>query len=149
MCDIASKQFSSDRSNVQKLTLQQIPREPAATDLSLYPDYLIGCLLREGLGRIEADYSSQRDGVVDFIFTPQGTGSSKVVARLGTGYFRSLLARVAAKCGDDMLYGGHALFYCEQERDGRILVHRFSLFICNLQHAGFWLRLYLYSVSDA
>ena len=133
---------------MQKLTLQQIVDEPACTELSLYPDYLMGCLLREGLGRIEADYSSQRDGMVDFILNPEGNGSSKVVARLGTGYFRSVLARMAAKCGGDMLYGGHALFHCEQERDGRILVHRFSLFICNLQHAGYWLRLYLYSIPD-
>jgi hypothetical protein len=132
---------------MQTLTLQPVPERPGENDLLLYPDFLIGCLLREGIGRIEADLSLQRDGLVDFILTPRASSTPRVVAQIGTGYFRSVLARFGARLGDDMLYGGHRLFCCDYEREGRVRPHRFSVFICSYQGTAFWLRLYLYGID--
>ena len=132
---------------MQSLTLQPVPERVNESDVVLYPDFLIGCLLKEGIGRIEADLSSQRDGVVDFVLTSAASPSPQVVAQIGTGYFRSVLARFGARLGDDMLYGGHRLFSCEFEREGQVRTHRFSAFICNYQGTAFWLRLYLYCID--
>jgi hypothetical protein len=132
---------------MQSLTLQAVPDQVSESDLVLYPDFLIGCLLKEGSGRIEADRSLQRDGVVDFVLTSRDS-APRVVAQIGTGCFRSVLARFGARLGDDMLYGGHRLFSCEFERDGRVRLHRFSAFVCNYQDTAFWLRLYLYGIDD-
>lgn len=132
---------------MRALALQSVTEPPSENDLSLYPDFLIGCLLRDGVGRIEADLSLQRDGVVEFVLTQQHTGQSRVVAALGTGYFRSVLARFGYRCHEDMLYWGHQLFCCEFERDGQTRTHRFSIFMCNEPTAGCWLRLYLYGID--
>lgn len=131
---------------MQSLTLQAVPESVTESDLVLYPDFLISCLLRMGIGRIEADLSLQRDGVVDFVLTPQGD-VPRVVARIGTGYFRSVLARFGARLGDDMLYGGHRLFSCDFERREGVRAHRFAAFVCNYQSTAFWLRLYLYGID--
>ena len=69
------------------------------------------------------------------------------MTQIGAGCFRSVLARFGALLGDDMLYGGHRLFSCEFEREGRVRSHRFSEFICNHQGTAIWLRLYLYSID--
>ena len=132
---------------MQSLALQAVIEPRSTNDLSLYPDFLIGCLLRDGIGRIEADISLQRDGVVEFILTQRQTGHSRVVGRLGAGYFRSVLARFGYRCREDMLYGGHQLFCCGFERDGQTRVHRFSVFLCNEPTMGCWLRLYLYAID--
>ncbi len=133
---------------MQSLTLQPVPERVNESDLSLYPDFLITCLLRTGIGRIEADLSLQRDGMVDFVLTAASPPSQQVVAQIGKGFFRSILARFGARLGEDFnLYGGHRLFSCEFEREGQIRTHRFSVFICNAQGTAFWLRLYLYCID--
>jgi hypothetical protein len=132
---------------MQSLTLLPVPERVSESDLVLYPDFLIACLLREGIGRIEADLSLQRDGVVDFLLTSSGSTPPRVVAQIGAGCFRSVLARFGARLDGDMLYGGHRLFSCEFEREGQVRAHRFSAFICNFQGTAFWLRLYLYCID--
>src|SRR5881628_255106 len=118
---------------MQILTLQPVSAQPSESELSLYPDFLIGCLLAEGSGRIEADLSLQHDGVVDFVLTPRVSPTPRVVAQIGTGCFRSVLARFGYRLAEDMVYGGHRLFGCEFERKNEVRLHRFSVFICNYQ----------------
>jgi hypothetical protein len=132
---------------MQALTLQPVPEQVSESDLLLYPDFLIGCLLRSGIGRIEADLSLAHDGVVDFVLTSAASPTPRVVAQIGTGYFRSVLARFGFRLGEDMLYGGHRLFSCEFECEGRMRTHRFVVFICNYQGTAFWLRLYMYCID--
>jgi hypothetical protein len=131
---------------MQSLMLDAVPEEVTESDLLLYPDFLIDCLLREGSGRIEADLALERDGLVDFVLTPRNS-APRIAAQIGTGYFRSVLARFGARLSDDMLYGGHKLFSCVFEREGRVRPHRFCLFICNFQGTAFWLKLYLYCID--
>jgi hypothetical protein len=132
---------------MQSLTLQPVPERVNEADVVIYPDFLINCLLREGVGRIEADLSLQHDGKVDFVLISAASPSPRVVAQISTGYFRSVLARFGAKLGDNMLYGGHKLFSCDFECRGKIRPHRFSAFICNYQGTAFWLRLYMYCID--
>ena len=132
---------------MKSLTFQSISHPPSEDNLSLYPDFLVTCLLNEGIGRIEADKSLQRDGKVDFVLTSRTSGSSRVVATIGAGFFRPVLARFGNRCRDDMLYCGHDLFTCQFEREGKLREHRFSIFLCNEPTMACWLRLYLYGID--
>ncbi len=133
---------------MKEIEIQPIEKEPTAEDFRLYPDYLIGCLLREGVGLIEADRERHRDDKVDFVLTLRKTGETKIVGSLTSGFFRSVLARFGPRCGaEDMLYAGHTLFACKYGREGSDRLHRFSLFVCNEPTMGVWLRLYLYSID--
>jgi hypothetical protein len=42
---------------MQSLTLHAVPDRVSESDLVLYPDFLIGCLLKAGIGRVEAELS--------------------------------------------------------------------------------------------
>jgi hypothetical protein len=138
----------SQEDGVKKIEIQPIEQEPSAEEFRQYPDYLIGCLLREGVGMIEADREHCRDDKVDFVFTLRKTGESKIIGSLTSGLFRSMLARLGPRCGaDEMLYAGHTLFTCKYEREGSVRLHRFSLFVCNEPTMGVWLRLYLYAID--
>src|SRR5689334_15198400 len=130
------------------IKLELVTAEPSTDSYSLYPDYLIGYLLREGVGRVEADRALERDDKVDFIFTSRLTGGSKVIGKLQHGFFRSVLAHFGPRCGaQGLLYSGHTLFACEHECEGQQRMHRFSLFVCNEPTMGIWLRLYLYCID--
>jgi hypothetical protein len=131
---------------VNTLSIQTIGERPRDEDTALYPDYLIGCLLREGVGRIEADKAASRNGTVEFVLT-KANHPSRVLANVGDGFFRSVLARFGARCGIDNLYYGHSIFSCEHEYEGKIRTHRFSLFVCNAREMGFWMKLYLYAID--
>jgi hypothetical protein len=127
--------------------LAPLAEEPA--ELHLYPEYIIGELMKRGMGKIEADRALAHDDKVDFVFTPAKGGGPEVVGSLGIGYFRSALARFGPRCHcRDILYAGHTLFTCDFVRDGALKLHHFSMFVCNFQNCGFWLRLYLYQISD-
>ena len=133
---------------MNSITFQSLTEPPSENDLSLYPDFLVTCLLKNGIGCIEADKSLQHDGTVDFILTSKATGTARIVSTIGTGYFRPVLARFGNRCRDDMLYCGHHLFTCPFEREGKIRDHRFSIFLCNEPTMACWLRLYLYAIDD-
>ena len=66
---------------MQSITLQSITEQPGEDSTEFYPDYLIGLLIREGIGRIEADRPPGEDGLVDFILTSRQASKSRVVAR--------------------------------------------------------------------
>jgi hypothetical protein len=133
---------------MKEIEIQPIEIPPSAEEFRLYPDYLIRCLLREGVGMIEADREHHHDDKVDFVLKLHQTGEAKIVGSLTLAFFRSLLARFGPRCGaEEMLYAGHTLFACKCEREGIIRLHRFSLFICNEPAMGIWLRLYLYCID--
>lgn len=52
---------------MKEIGIQSVEKEPGAEDLRVYPDYLIGCLLRAGVGMIEADRAHHHNGKVDGI----------------------------------------------------------------------------------
>jgi hypothetical protein len=131
---------------VKRLNIKSIGELPPEEDTSLYPDYLIGCLLREGVGRIEADKAASRNGTVEFVLT-RANHPPGVLAEVGDGFFRSVLMRFGARCEIDNLYCGHAVFSCENEYEGKVRTHRFSIFICNAREMGFWMKLYLYAID--
>lgn len=133
---------------MKTIKLRPVEREPIDEDITHYPDFLIGCLLHKGIGRIEADRAAAHDDKVDFIFTDHKTGRSELVGSVGKGVFRPILARFGPRCGaDEMLYSGHTLFACEWENEGKKRMHRFSLFICNTPAMGIWMKLYLYCID--
>ena len=132
---------------MKSLTFQSISHPPSEDNLSLYPDFLVTCLLKNGIGNIEADKALQHDGTVDFILTSRTTGTARIISSIGTGFFRPVLARFGNRCRDDMLYCGHHLFACQFEREGKIRDHRFSIFLCNEPTMACWLRLYLYGID--
>jgi hypothetical protein len=133
---------------MKSIPFQPLTDPPSENDLSLYPDFLVTCLLKNGIGSIEADKALQHDGTVDFILTSKTASTACIVSTIGTGYFRPVLARFGYRCRDDMLYCGHDLFTCQFEREGKIREHRFSLFLCNEPTMACWLRLYLYAIDD-
>lgn len=134
---------------MKEIEIQPIEKAPNAEEFRLYPDYLISCLLREGIGMIEADRDHLHGDKVDFTLKLHGTGDTKIVGSLTSAFFRSTLARFGPRCGaEDILYAGHTLFACKHERAGSLRLHRFSLFVCNEPAMGVWLRLYLYCIDD-
>src|SRR5262245_20172201 len=136
-----------DRWNVPQVDIDLMDCAPI--DRWRYPEYVMGELLKRGLGKIEADRALARDDTVDFVFTPQGWGQPEVVASLSVGYFSPVMSRFGPQCGcDDMLYGGHTLFACIHQREGAVKAYRFKLYTCNLNKVGCWLRLYLYNIDD-
>jgi hypothetical protein len=133
---------------MKTIDLRSVDEEPNIESVHLYPDFLIGRLLKKGIGRIEAERSLQHDGKVDFIFTSRQSGSSELVVSIHQGAFRPLLARFGPRCGaDDMLYTGHTLFACEYECERVKRLHRFSLYICNEPTMAIWMKLYLYCID--
>ena len=131
------------------IELQRIEVAPRDEEFRLYPDFLVNQLIKLGIGVIEA--SRAIDGVDQVVlsFTSHKTGKSDVVARIGSGFFRPLLARLGPRFGaEDMLYMGHTLFACEAECEGKRRLHRFSLFVCNERTMGSWMKLYLYCIDD-
>jgi hypothetical protein len=134
---------------VKTIEIQPVAAEPSGEDFRLFPDYLVGQLMKRGVGRIEADRNLQHDGRIDFVYTSQRTHRTEVVASIPDGFFRPMLARFGPRCGsEDMLYCGHTFFACEHEREGKKRLHRFSLFVCNDPKMGVWLKLYRYSTED-
>lgn len=131
------------------IKLQKVEAEPASEDVVTYPDFLIGALLQKGMGRIEADRAFRHDGIVDFVFTSSDSSSTDLIGSINDGFFRPMLARFGVRCGVENLYGGHTLFACEHEYQGSMRLHRFSLFVCNQNAMGFWMKLYLYSIDGA
>lgn len=133
---------------MKTIKLRRVEREPTDEDISDYPDFLICCLLRKGIGRIEADRAAAHNGKVDFIFTDRKTGRSELVGSVGQGVFRPILARFSVWCGAvEIVYSGHTLFACEWENEGKKRMHRFSLFLCNEPTIGIWMKLYLYCID--
>lgn len=133
---------------MKTIELQQIEVQPVSEELRLYPDFLATRLIQLGIGVIEATRPNDDREQVDFLFTSHKTGKSEIVASIGRGFFRPLLARLGPRFGSqDMLYTGHALFACEADHNGRKHMHRFSLFVCNEPTMGIWMKLYLYCID--
>jgi hypothetical protein len=144
---MASHPNAADALYVPQIELQPLDAEPV--DWRFYPQFVIGELLKRGIGKIEADRAMERDGKVEFIFTPANSSATEVIGQLDVGLFRPVLARFGPRCNcPSMLYGGHTLLFCDYFRDGRFQVHRFSMFVSNIRNCGFWLRLYLYQIDD-
>ncbi len=120
----------------------------ARDGLLIYPDYLVGVLLRAGVGRIKAERCRMVDDKVEFVLTPWKHGCPPtVVCRLSLGDFRTVLARFGVICKAQNLYASLSSFSCEHDCHGQIRSHRFSLFICNEPTMDIWLRLYLYGIA--
>jgi hypothetical protein len=128
------------------LTIQSCFQQP--DDLVLFPDFIISTMLRIGPSLVEADAFSKEDGIIPFWLKEHGTTERKIIGRLTPDVFRPLLARFAKFSGVENLYCGHVLFACESEREGRVRLHRFSLFLCNEPTQSYWLRLYLYGIDS-
>jgi endonuclease/exonuclease/phosphatase family metal-dependent hydrolase len=58
---------------MKTIEIQPITAMPSDQDFRLLPDFLIHCLIKLGIGRIEADRNLSHDGKIDFIFTPSNT----------------------------------------------------------------------------
>ena len=133
---------------MKTIEVQTVVAEPKGEDFRLFPDFLIGRLMKLGIGRIEADRHLPHDQTINLVFTAHRTGRTELVASIPDGFFRPMLARFGPRCGsEDMLYFGHTLFACEHECDGEKRLHRFSLFVCNEPSMGIWLKLYLYGID--
>lgn len=129
------------------LTEPEIPTGNVRDNLVLYPDYLVSLLLKQGVGRIEAERSQMKDGKVEFVHTDWKEGRRQIVGRLELGDFRAVLARFGVICKVSNLYVSHSFFGCDYQREGQIRSHSFSLFICNEPTMDIWLRLYLYGIA--
>ncbi|HET7625584.1 MAG TPA: hypothetical protein VFM25_09990, partial [Verrucomicrobiae bacterium] len=128
--------------------LQRVEVAPKDEEFLLYPDFLVNLLIKFGIGVIEASRSKNDSDRIDFIFTSHRTGESQIVASIGSGFFRPLLARLGPRFGaENMLYLGHTFFTCEAECEGRKRSHGFSLFVCNEPTMGIWMKLYFYSID--
>jgi hypothetical protein len=134
---------------MKTIEFKKIEVEPGDEEFRLYPDYLVSRLISLGIGRIEAAYTKNAAGKIDFIFTSHQTDKSEIAASIGSGFFRPVLARLGPRFGaEDMLYAGHTLFACEVECQGNNRLHRFSLFVCNEPKMGIWMKLYLYGIDE-
>src|SRR5213075_1817292 len=116
-------------------------------DLLLYPDFVVTRMLVAGPCALEADHALQQDGNIPFTLSGRGSSAGAVIGRVPLSSFRTVLARFAVFGGLENLYGDHALFACDFERDGVVIPHRFSLFLSNEPTVAFWLRLYPYGID--
>jgi len=133
---------------VKSIQFSPIEKEPTDQEFRFYPHFIVGKLLKLGIGKVEADKSLCHEGRVDFVFTSHLTGKTEFIGSLAEGFYRPALARFGPSCGaDDILYHGHTLFACDHEYDGKLCTHRFSMFVSNIRVSGFWLRLYLYQID--
>ena len=132
---------------MKRIRLKTVLEEPKSGPLSLYTDYFIGQLLRSGVGCIEADQPHLKDGYIDFIYTSQKSSTPRIVARLSSRIYRSVLARIGNRCSPHMILGGHKLFYCKFKCNGQLRKHRFGVFLCNEPTMGCWLKIYLYCID--
>jgi hypothetical protein len=133
---------------MKTIELQRVEVAPNDENFLQYPDFLVNALIKNGFGVIEATRPSVDTQHIDLVFTSRKTGDSFVIARIGSGFFRPLLARLGLHFGaEEMLYGGHTLFACEAECEGQKRLHRFSLFVCNEPTMGIWMKLYFYCID--
>lgn len=131
-------------------TIQLLPieKDPSDQEFRFYPYFIIGRLLKLGVGKVEADKALCHGGKVDFVFTSHLTGKTELIGSLSEGFYRPALARFGPSCGaEDILYSGNTLFACEHKHAGCMRAHRFSMYVSNARVSGFWLRLYLYQID--
>lgn len=133
---------------MRSIAFQSITEQPDEQSVHLFPDFLVTGLMHRGLGRIEAYYPSRESEFVPFIFKTRDGHTEKIIGEIGRSFFRSVLAAFAVRCRVENVYGGHALFSCDAETNGKSKTHRFSLFICNEPTTDFWLILYYYSIAN-
>jgi len=133
---------------MQRLTFQHLAEQPDEQSLRYFPDFLVTILIREGYGHIDATAPSIEGECVPFIFKTRRGDVEKQIAEVGRGFFRVVLAQLAARCKVENIYAGHAFFEFEQNVNGEVKTYRFSLFICNESAMGYWLKLYLYGISS-
>ena len=116
-------------------------------DLLLYPDFVITRMRVAEPCALEADHTLQQDGNIPLILSARGSSAGVVIGRVPLSSFRTVLARFAVFGGLENIYGDHALFACDYERDGVVVPHRFSMFLSNEPTVGLWLRLYVYGID--
>src|SRR3954469_11655915 len=133
---------------MRQISFQARSDQPGEHELGSFPDFLVATLVREGYGRIEASAPSTESEYVPFIFKTQRGGVEKQIGEIGRGFFRSVLAQLAARCHVENVYAGHAFFESEQMVNGEPKIHRFSLFVCNERSMEFWFVLYLYGIAS-
>jgi hypothetical protein len=132
-----------------QITAPQILDEPSPDEFKYYSGFVITRLLTLGLGCVEADCALAHDGKVDFVWTPRRGGQPNVIGSLAINSFIPALARFGPWCGHpDLLLFGHCLFTCYHESDGEVKPHGFSLYVCNTNDTGQWVRLYLYGIGS-
>jgi hypothetical protein len=130
------------------LEIKDVKEQPGGDELGHFPYYIIGRMLRDGPSMVEADASFHYAQPIEFVLRHQ-SGEKELIASVPTrGEFRSIMARFAVFCQLQDIYAGQVLFASEYEREGRLRMHRFSLFFCNEPAMGIWLRLYLYSIES-
>lgn len=129
------------------LAIKDLTEQPKPDELVLFPDYILGRMLRAGPSMAEADVSLRPEGPVDFVLRHR-SGQTETIASVPTlGEFRTIMARFAVFCQLPNIYLGQVFFDCDYEREGRIRKHGFSIFLCNEPAMGIWLRLYLYFIE--
>src|SRR5262245_20996469 len=132
-----------------RITAPQFLDEPSPDEFRYYPGFVISRLLARGLGCVEADRANAHDGRVDFVWVRWRGGQSEVIGSLPITSFIPALARFGPWCGHpDLLLFGHCLFACDYPAEGELQSHRFSLFVCNTNDTGQWVRLYLYGIGS-
>jgi hypothetical protein len=132
---------------MQPLAIKNVADQPKPDELVLYPDYVIGRMLRAGPSLVEADASFRSGGAVDFVLRHRSGQRETIGCAPTAGDFRTILARFAVFCQLPNIYVGQVFFSSDYEREGRVRQHGFSLFLCNEPAMGIWLRLYLHSIE--
>ena len=105
-------------------------------------DYLIHRLVTGGVvGVIEPKWEVGSE--VDWVFTSRKTGEQGIVASCPVFLLRMILAQCGCRL-EISPYGGHSIFEVRYRGEEQPTPHGFSLFLCNEQAMGLWMKLYLY-----
>jgi hypothetical protein len=113
------------------------PSEPAAIS-----DYLIGMLLAQGNGLLEAE-AHPTDSAIEWTFTPMGDDTRENLYSCPPQLFRSTLAAFTSKLKVST-YAGHTFFSVRYENEAAACRGRFSFYWSNTAISGYWAKLYLY-----
>ena len=132
---------------MEVLTIKHVAEEPV-NNLSVYPDFLIGRLINEGIGKIESHIDPTDRDHVYWRFTSRRTGEQKTLSSctIGTYQFRPLLARFGFLLGGSP-YAGHAHFGIHYENEDEARPEVFSYYWSNEPETELWLKLYLHHIA--
>lgn len=109
------------------------------------PDYLIGLLLRQGNGLLEAE-SVREDRPIDWRYTRLGQDVPETLYSCPPLMFRPTLGTFASKLAMSHS-AGHTFFRVRYENEKAACRGRFSFYWSNSMISGYWAKLYLYDSS--
>ena len=132
---------------MEALVVKRIVEEPL-DQLADYPDFLIGLLIKEGMGKIENHVDPIDKDHICWRFTSRRTGEQKILLPYGIGsyQFRPLLARFGFKV-EASPYAGHAHFSVQYEGESEPRPEFFSYYWSNEPETEYWIKLYLHHIS--